>query len=206
MKKSVLLLWILFFLPVWGQESNPGFRFERVEKVPAKTLHISNKGNTEAPVSGQETESVRTKPRRGHWILGGSFGMNFGDYTTLNVSPQVGYSWNNFFTTGGGVNYSYYSTDYYKLHYMGLNIFARARVLQYITFQVQPELQRRWGTLDGQTMKSEMVPSLLLGAGGPIPAGNNGGVSIMFYYDVLQSKYTPYGSKIFYSIGYSFGF
>lgn len=89
---------------------------------------------------------------------------------------------------------------------MGLNIFARARVLQYITFQVQPELQRRWGTLDGQTMKSEMVPSLLLGAGGTIPAGNNGGVSIMFYYDVLQSKYTPYGSKIFYSIGYSFGF
>lgn len=55
-------------------------------------------------------------------------------------------------------------------------------------------------------MKSEMVPSLLLGAGGTIPAGNNGGVSIMFYYDVLQSKYTPYGSKIFYSIGYSFGF
>lgn len=65
MKKSVLLLWILFFYPVWGQESNPGFRFERVEKVPAKTLHISNKGNTEAPVSGQETGICKDKAKTG---------------------------------------------------------------------------------------------------------------------------------------------
>src|SRR5574337_562775 len=49
-------------------------------------------------------------------FYGGNFGMTFGDYTLINVSPQIGYRFNEYLAAGTGINFQYISLkerDYY---------------------------------------------------------------------------------------------
>src|SRR4051812_19764764 len=66
-------------------------------------------------------------------FIGGNFGLNFGNYTLVNVSPQLGYRFNDYFAAGAGVNFLYSSlkTEYsdgseqkYNQGVAGLNIFG----------------------------------------------------------------------------------
>jgi len=154
-------------------------------------------------------------------FFGGNFGLSFGDYTLVNVSPQIGYRFNRYFAAGAGVNfqyssfkYRYYSSfDNYKDTYgvAGLNIFGRAYPIDYVLVQIQPEANYTWGkrkfyngtkdlTLDGK-----IIPSLIAGAGAVIPAGR-GSFIIMAQYDLIQDERSPYSNRVFYNFGYNIGF
>ena len=157
-------------------------------------------------------------------FIGGNFGLNFSSYYTLiDVSPQIGYHFNKYIAAGAGVNFiytsqkSFYSNgaDYSKTNYgvAGLNIFGRVYPIQQILLQLQPELNYTWGKLkyyDGVTpdykYNGQLVPSLLAGAGGALPAGGNGAFIIMVQYDLLQNSRGPYGTRPFFSFGYNVGF
>ncbi len=155
-------------------------------------------------------------------FVGGNFGINFGNYTLINVSPQLGYRFNKYFAAGAGVNFIYSSlrTDYsdgsrerYNQGVAGLNIFGRVYPIPEILLQVQPELNYTWGKLkesgvnysNTYKLESKFIPSLLLGAGGALPAGP-GAFIVMAQYDILQQDRNPYGDKIFFSFGYNIGF
>lgn len=140
--------------------------------------------------------------------IGGGVGLQFGDYTVVNVSPQVGYRLTPYFTTGAGVSYTYYkdgrSTYDYKASYFGMNVFGRFYPIQYLVLSVQPEASRMWRSYNGPNGKensNEFVPSVLLGGGVRL-----GPVTAMIQYDVIQDKNSPYSDKIFYSVGYTFSF
>lgn len=154
-------------------------------------------------------------------FYGGNFGLSFGDYTIVNVSPQLGYRFNNFFAAGAGVNFQYSSIKYrdfygntsYKTSYgvTGLNAFGRVYPIQYILLQVQPEMNYVWGKYkyyDGQPdrkLNGELVPSLLLGGGAAIPSGR-GSFIAMVQFDVLNNIKSPYGNRPIYNFGYNIGF
>lgn len=146
-------------------------------------------------------------PKAGEWSFEGSFGMAFGDQTTINIQPQVRYSQNAYFSLGGGVSYSHYyhSHNKEKLNYLGLNVFARVTPFPYLALQVQPEVLERWGKINGKKVSGKIVPTFLAGGGFFIPVGP-GSINLMFFYDVIQNKYTPYGDGLYYTIGYSFSF
>lgn len=144
--------------------------------------------------------------------IGGGVGLQFGDYTVVNVSPQVGYRLTPYFTLGAGVSYTYHKDDYYvdsrsydyKSSYFGMNVFGRFYPIQYLVLSVQPEASRMWRSYDGPNGKvksNEFVPSVLLGGGVRL-----GPVTVMIQYDVIQDDNSPYSDKIFYSIGYTFSF
>jgi len=154
---------------------------------------------------------------------GGSFALNFGNITIINISPQVGYRFSRYLAAGVGVNgqYSSFKTingydgstlSREEYGVAGMNIFGRFYPIEQIILQVQPEANYVWGKVKyydpAQEFKldGKIVPSLLLGAGGAIPMGGAGAFIIMAQYDVLQSDRTPYGSKVFFSFGYNFGF
>lgn len=146
--------------------------------------------------------------------FGGSLGMQFGDYTTVNVAPQVGYNFNKYINTGVGLAYTYYKDDYYygldkyksTRSYFGINVYARFYPTDFLVMMVQPEGSRMWDTVktdrtEEKYSENKFVPSVLVGGGlrfGPVTA--------MVKYDVVQDDNSPYGNNIFYSVGYTFGF
>ena len=152
-------------------------------------------------------------------FFGGYLGLSFSSYSTaINISPQVGYFFNEHFAAGVGVSYSYYKYTYYygsnlsqqySSSYAGMNVFGRFYPIRQVFIQVQPEFNYVWGnnyyatTVDGKV--SEFVPSLLLGAGGAIPAGR-GALIISIMYDVVQNRLSPYYQQAVYSFGYNIGF
>jgi hypothetical protein len=146
--------------------------------------------------------------------FGGSFGLQFGDYTVVDIAPQVGYNFSKYFNAGAGISYTYYKDDFYsggdkyddKRSYLGMNVYAKVYPTSFLVLMVQPEANRMWSTIEGKGFpykqsENKFVPSVLVGGGlrlGPITA--------MLQYDIVQDNYSPYGNRIFYSIGYSFGF
>lgn len=154
-------------------------------------------------------------------FFGGNFGLGFGTNTFVNVSPQVGYRFNDYLAAGVGVNFNYYSYKYYNydgsnlyresLGYSGLNVFGRVYPIKFILIQAQPELNYSWGSRkfydgsDKERLSGQFVPSLLIGGGAAIPmGGRNGALLLMMQYDVLQESRSPYGNKPFFTLGYNF--
>jgi hypothetical protein len=149
-------------------------------------------------------------------FFGGNFGLTFGDFTFINVTPQVGYRISPVFSAGVGANFIYQSDKYYSgstevkstLGYAGLNVFGRVNPFRVLILNVQPELNYVWGkTTFGnleEPIDSKFVPSLLLGGGVAIPTGGRGSLIAMLQYDVIQDFYSPYGSNAFFTFGYNF--
>lgn len=153
-------------------------------------------------------------------FFGGNFGLGFGTNTFVNVSPQVGYRFNDYFAAGVGVNFNYYSYKTYysdgsdsrtSAGYTGFNIFGRVYPIRFILLQAQPELNYSWGSIKysngnlNEKLPGQFVPSLLLGGGAAIPTGGrNGALLLMIQYDLVQDQRSPYGNRPFFSLGYNF--
>ena len=146
---------------------------------------------------------------KGKWRFEGSYGMAFGDQTSIHLIPQISYSYNPYFSMGGGLNYIHYysshehTTD--RMNYMGLNLFARINPFPYLTFQVQPEVLQRWGKHNGDKVSGRIVPTFLAGGGFTLPVGP-GSINLLFLFDIIQNSYTPYGKNLYYSLGYAIRF
>ncbi len=104
----------------------------------------------------EEEAPVEKGFQKENLFFGGNFGLSFGDYTLVNVSPQVGYRFNRYLAAGAGVNflYSSYKRRYnvgadYKENYgnAGLNIFGRVYPIEYLLLQLQPEANYVWGKI-----------------------------------------------------------
>jgi hypothetical protein len=174
-------------------------------------------------VLSQDTEADTGKKgfQKEKLFVGGNFGLSLGTYTLINISPQVGYRFTDYFAAGVGINAQYVSTKerfsngnpYWKTSQgvAGLNIFGRVYPIQQIMIQVQPEANYVFGkqtyyspTLQEYKMDAVIVPSLLLGGGAVFPSGRGAFIASVFY-DVLQDKNSPYGARPFYTFGYNIG-
>lgn len=152
-------------------------------------------------------------------FFGGNFAMRFGNNSFVNISPQVGYQFNDFFAAGGGVNFitsSYtmrdaggnrlYSDSY---GYAGLNAFARVFPIPMLFASIQPEYNYSWGKLKYYNGQADVrspgvfVPVLLAGVGAAIPAGR-GRMIAMLQYDIIHNSRSPYGSNAFVTFGFNF--
>lgn len=171
---------------------------------------------------GQEEEGEKKKGfQKEKLFFGGNFGLSFGDYTIINISPQVGYRFNNYLAAGMGINAQYVSSKertfsgdpYRKISQgvAGLNVFGRVYPLRNIMLQIQPEgnyifgKQVFYNPREEYKIDAEIVPSLLAGGGLVLPSGKSAFI-ISVFYDLLQHDRSPYGDKPFISFGYNFGY
>jgi hypothetical protein len=155
-------------------------------------------------------------------FVGGNFGLTFGSYTLINVSPQVGYRFSDLFAAGMGINLQFISIkdkysngDLYSKTSQGvtgLNVFGRLYPIRQFMIQVQPEANYVFGkqifydTNPRQEYKldAQIVPSLLLGGGLVIPSGRGAFITSVFY-DVLQDTNSPYGNRPIVNFTYNIG-
>lgn len=180
------------------------------------------------PLSAQEKEKEKEEGEKAapekkkgldpqRLFFGGNFGLTFGNFTFVNISPQVGYRITPMFSAGAGLNFIYQSDKYYNggrevrnsLGYAGLNIFGRVNPFRFILLNAQPELNYVWGKtkvegLADSKINPKFVPSLLVGAGAAIPMGGRGSMIAMLQYDVVQDNLSPYGRNAFVTFGVNF--
>jgi hypothetical protein len=135
--------------------------------------------------------------------LGGNLTLGFGNNSTaISIAPQAGYFFTPKINAGVGVSYSYYrykssgSSD--KYHYAGVNVFGRIYPIPYIVLHAQPEINYMSRTF-AREKETALVPAFVAGAGVCFNS-----ITIMLQYDILQNRYSPYGSNIFYSVGFTF--
>ena len=169
-------------------------------------------------VFGQDEEGFQEEKL----FAGGSFGLSFGSYTFINVSPQVGYRFNKYFASGVGLNIQYASqkehdalgNDYSKTTQgiTGLNFFGRFYPTQKLLLQLQPEANYMFGNIKyyqptetQYKLDAEIVPSLLAGGGLVMPS-EKGAFIITVMYDLLQRINSPYGNRPIVYFGYNFNF
>ena len=174
--------------------------------------------STQAPAQ-QQAPRERKPLDPSRLFFGGNFGVRFGDFTMVNISPQVGYRFTERFSAGGGVNFITSATTVRTANgerlwregygYAGINLFARAFPISNLFVNVQPEMNYSWGTLryyNGQAdVKSPgaFVPVLLVGAGAAIPAGR-GQLVAMYQLDLVGNDRSPYGRRPFLTFGFNF--
>lgn len=163
----------------------------------------------------EDQEPIQRGFDKSKLFFGGNFGLGFGTNTNVNVSPQVGYRFNDFLAAGVGVNFNYFSLRYFDSResygYAGFNVFGRVYPIKFLLLQAQPELNYSWGSIkyynpdEKHRLPGQFVPSLLLGGGAAIPMGQgNAALLLMIQYDILQEGRSPYGNRPFFSLGYNF--
>ncbi|MEC5142322.1 hypothetical protein [Chitinophaga sp. 212800010-3] len=160
---------------------------------------------------------------RSRLVLGGSLGMVFGDYTNVEVSPLIGYRFNDYLAAGINVNAQYgqfRSRDYNgntlqrdKYTIFGGGVWGRVYPIPVLFVHIQPEYNfvnqstTYYQTSDKQTYKTNYgVPSLLVGAGYTQGVGGRVGIGISIMYDVLQDNRSPYRNNLIYRVGAGLGF
>jgi hypothetical protein len=174
-------------------------------------------------VAQEKDTAVRTKGfQKEKLFIGGNFGLTFGDYTLINISPQVGYRFTKAFAAGVGINAQYvgyrerdFNGDVYRKvsqGVTGLNVFGRFYPFNQFFVQLQPEANYIFGkqtyyqpSKEVYKLDAMIVPSLLAGGGAALPAGR-GAFIVSVFYDVLQDENSPYGRKPVYNFGYNIGF
>ncbi|RYZ28262.1 MAG: hypothetical protein EOO10_10160 [Chitinophagaceae bacterium] len=155
-------------------------------------------------------------------FAGGNFGLSFGRYTLVNVSPQIGYRFNRFLASGLGLNLVYASQkekDVYGNNFSktsqwvtGLNMFARFYPTEKFLIQLQPEANYTFGNIKyyqptetKYKLNAEIVPSLLVGGGLVVPSQSGAFITTVMY-DILQRSNSPYGNRPIVNVGYNVNF
>jgi hypothetical protein len=165
-----------------------------------------------------EKEKKKFDPSR--LVFGGNLGASFGDYTFVNVSPQVGYMFSPMFTAGAGINYVHssfktrFSNEEIKetFNYAGINLFGRVFPTNFLFATLQPEINYSWGKIKFENnsqpdieQDAEWIPTILVGAGVMLGGrGGRGGLMLSIQYDLAQNPRSPYGTSPFIGMGFSF--
>ncbi len=151
--------------------------------------------------------------------LGGNFGLMFGTFTFVDVSPLVGYRVTNDFSVGLGATYIYWSGSYrtfsgnqvnYKSNIYGGRVFARHNVFKNYFLHAEYESLnfQFYNPLAGAgELQREWVPGLMLGGGLFQPLGRRSGINMMVLYNVLHDNIrSPYNSPFIIRAGITGGF
>jgi len=147
------------------------------------------------------------------WVTGGGIGLQFGQVTMVDISPQVGYFVNEYLLVGLGLTYQYasdrtYANYSFTTNVYGGSLFARFYMpfyksiflhgqyeyLLYNTNVFSPNLDYEWIN----------VQNVLVGAGFRQHIGGRSGINIMVLWNLNQTDYTLYQNPII-RIGFDIG-
>ena len=133
---------------------------------------------------------------REHLRFGGNVGAQFGNVTFINVSPMLGYQFNDRFMMGVRGTYQYFrlrGLSQYSSNVLGGSVFSRLFVIENLFAHGEYEVLN--GHFDNNFGRDN-IPFLYFGAGYIFPISEKFGVTSMILYEVLRPRFSPYGFPI----------
>ncbi len=135
--------------------------------------------------------------------LGGNFGLSFGNYTYVNLSPLVGYRITDRFTAGGGITYIYSRVKYPGLQSFSNSIYGGRVMAQYAiiprlapTFEYEALNVVDYMDASGREAR-RWIGNPMIGATVLFPIGrkSNFGLTALYNLNYTTNQiYSPYGS------------
>ncbi len=155
---------------------------------------------------GAPAETPGAKP---NWMeritLGGNFGLSFGNYTYVNLSPLVGYRFTDRFTAGGGVTYIYSRVRYTGLQTYSSSIYGGRVMAQYAVIpRLAPTIEYEALNVPyldytdvGVVEARRWIGNPMVGATVLFPIGKKSNFGLTALYNLnytTNQMYSPYGS------------
>ncbi len=161
-------------------------------------LYAQDDSTANAPISKPRVEKP---PLSDRLILGGSFGLQFGTYTNINLSPILGYKVTDNLVLGAGPTYIYTSVNYsnyrYKYSVYGGRLYGRQRVIDNFYVQAEYEVLNVQNYSSSDPNARSWISAPLLGASYVQPIGDRSGLVISVLFNLnYQSNLTPYANPI----------
>ena len=160
------------------------------------------------------TERKENQPQEkfsDHLYFGGSFGVQFGSQTYIELAPIVGYKFTQRFSAGLGLKYIYYKfNDNYSNYNYTSNIygggpFARFTVFDGLFLHAEYEiLNLEIPDSYYQKYTRQNVTSVFLGGGYRQMIGDRSSLDFLFLYNINESSYSPYVNPVI-RIGFGIG-
>ncbi len=174
--KSLLLavLLITSYISIYSQEYDP-YTYQDIEPKPSLIDNI---------------------------FYGGGFGLQFGTFILIKVTPEIGYRFTENVEFGIGVYYMFTKNSYYNFsdHVYGGNIFGRLFVYNDIYIQGEYEMLNVADfdyTTGYYTGERIFIPGILGGIGYRQKIGEKAAILTSILYNFTISDKTPYYNPIF---------
>lgn len=166
--------------------------------------------------SSAQSESSREKSRfTDKLVYGGSFGLQFGSLTLIDLSPVIGYRVTEKFETGVGFTYKYYKyKDYWydyttgqsfdlKSNITGGSVYARYHILENVFAHAEFEQLRyrytNYYSSGAGIEKDKLVAdisSVLIGGGYRQRISQNSYFYIMGLWNLTEDAMSPYNNPV----------
>jgi hypothetical protein len=150
-----------------------------------------------------QNDSIPKKnPFKDKFYTGGGFGLQFGDYTLVQVSPILGYRINENLSVGIGAAYQYAKSNYYNFstNTYGGSVFGRYIIWRNIFAYTEYEfLNIEYAELlsTNKIRKQRMnVSSIFVGGGFRQMIGENSAMVFMVLWNLDDSPYSPYVNPV----------
>ncbi len=174
MKQFLIILFIFFQFYSYSQEYDP-YTYQDIKKKPEGNERI---------------------------FFGGGLGLQFGTFTTIKFTPEIGYRITDNFDVGIGLYYLYTKNNYYHYsdHIYGGKVFSRFYITPnfFLTGEYETLNIADYDIYTGQYTGTRIfIDGLPLGIGWRQQLGERFSVLTTLMYNVLQSEKTPYSNPIF---------
>ncbi len=158
----------------------------------------------------QNSFAQKGEPFVDRLFFGGNFGASFSsEFTSVDISPIIGYRFTEKFQAGPGIIYQYLSFQNLSTNNYGAKIFARYFLLPNIYAQTELEnLNLKFFERDptGKIVGNRRnVQSLFIGGGYRQMIGRLGGIDFQLLYNINQNRFSPYQNPLI-RIGFVSGF
>lgn len=143
-------------------------------------------------------------------VFGGNIGLQFGNYTFVDISPLVGYKVTDQLIMGLGATYIYYSVDDFQYKYstniFGGRTFTKYYLMENLFAHVEYEILNM-EVVDDLTYKlvRTNIPSLFVGGGYRQMMGERSAFELLLLYNLMEERNSPYQNPIV-RAGFVFGF
>ena len=174
-----------------------------------------------------QAEEQVNESRRGKWYLIPEIELWFGNYSIIEVTPQIAYHITDRWSIGTGINYNFYRevptyyTDGYSTHLYGARAFTRLAVItnaeEWLPFYLFSDLfihmeyqmmnmERKYFYAPSYTDEGRFwTEQVYVGAGFAQKIGKFSSYSFTLLWDLNRNIYSPYGNPV-YRIGFNIYF